>query len=60
MISRARTFTCGHRSFDLLHVATALERGAKDLLSFDDNQNTLATAEGFATPLAGPRVNDDR
>lgn len=50
-ISKARTFAGGHRSFDLLHVATALELGAKEFLSFDANQIALATAEGLATPL---------
>lgn len=50
-ISKARTFGGGHRSFDLLHVATALELGAKDFLSFDANQIRLAAAEGLQTPL---------
>jgi predicted nucleic acid-binding protein len=51
-ISKSRTFSGGHRSFDLLHVATALELGAKEFLSFDTNQISLATAEGLAVPLA--------
>lgn len=51
-ISKARTFVGGHRSFDLLHVATALELGAKAFLSFDSNQIRLASAEGLETPLA--------
>jgi len=51
-ISKGRTFRGGHRSFDLLHVATALELGAKDFLSFDANQIHLASAEGLETPLA--------
>jgi predicted nucleic acid-binding protein len=51
-ISKVRTFAGGHRSFDLLHVATAIELGAKAFLSFDTNQNGLASAEGFVTPLA--------
>jgi predicted nucleic acid-binding protein len=50
-ISKARTFVGGHRSFDILHVATALELGAKEFLSFDANQIELAAAEGLATPL---------
>jgi predicted nucleic acid-binding protein len=50
-ISKARTFAGGHPSFDILHVATALELGAKEFLSFDANQNELAAAEGLATPL---------
>jgi len=50
-ISKLRTFAGGHRSFDILHVATALELGAKEFLSFDTNQIDLAAAEGLATPL---------
>jgi len=50
-ISKSRTFPGGHRSFDILHVATALELGAKEFLTFDGNQNTLATAEGLLVPL---------
>jgi predicted nucleic acid-binding protein len=41
----------GHRSFDILHVATALHLGAKELLTFDVNQKKLAKAEGLKTPL---------
>lgn len=51
-ISKARTFSGGHRGFDLLHVATALELGAGHFLSFDANQIALAKAEGLVTPLA--------
>ncbi len=51
-ISKTRTFAGGHRSFDILHVATALELGAEEFLSFDENQIALARAEGMATPLA--------
>ena len=54
-ISKARTFAGGHRSFDLLHVATAVELGAKEFLSFDANQNSLAAAEGMAVPLQHAR-----
>ena len=53
-ISKARTFAGGHRSFDILHVATAIELGAKEFLSFDANQIQLAGAEGLATPLDAP------
>jgi hypothetical protein len=35
----------GHRSFDVLHVATALHLGARDFLTFDANQRKLAAAE---------------
>jgi predicted nucleic acid-binding protein len=41
----------GHRSFDILHVATALHLGAKELLTFDANQKKLAKAEGLKVPL---------
>lgn len=50
-ISKSRTFLGGHRSFDILHVATALELQAKAFLSFDANQIQLATAEGLEVPL---------
>jgi predicted nucleic acid-binding protein len=52
-ISRMRTFAGGHRGFDILHVATAIDLDAKEFLSFDANQNELAAAEGLRTPLAG-------
>ena len=45
------TATGGHRSFDILHVATALHLGAKELLTFDGNQKKLAKAEGLKIPL---------
>jgi predicted nucleic acid-binding protein len=35
------------RSLDLLHVATALEIGAMEFLSFDDRQRRTARAEGL-------------
>jgi predicted nucleic acid-binding protein len=50
-ISKSSTFPGGHRSFDILHVATALELGAKEFLTFDSNQITLATNEGMLVPL---------
>lgn len=49
-ISRMRTLAGGHRGFDILHVATAIDLDAKDFLSFDGNQNGLAAAEGLKTP----------
>jgi len=54
-ISKVRTFAGGHRSFDILHVATAIDLDAKEFLSFDTNQNLLAAAEGLKTPLADPQ-----
>jgi predicted nucleic acid-binding protein len=50
-LSKSRTFSGGHRSFDILHVATALTLGATDFLTFDSNQAALASSEGLATPL---------
>ena len=41
----------GHRSFDILHVATALHLGAREFLTFDANQKKLARAEGLKAPL---------
>lgn len=42
-------YTCGrgHRSFDILHVATALVLEAEQLLTFDRNQRKLAEAVGL-------------
>ena len=44
-LSRRHTRTGGHRSLDVLHVATALHLGVRDFLTFDTNQRKLATAE---------------
>lgn len=52
-ISKARTFAGGHRSFGILHIATAIDLDAKEFLSFDANQIELAAAEGLKTPLGG-------
>jgi predicted nucleic acid-binding protein len=41
----------GHRSFDILHVASALHLGATEFLTFDENQKTLAEAEGLVVPV---------
>jgi predicted nucleic acid-binding protein len=46
-LSTAYTLAGGHRSFDILHVATALECEAEAFLSFDANQRKLAQAEGL-------------
>lgn len=51
-LSKARTSAGGHRSFDVLHIAAAMELEADIFLSFDGNQNALAAAEGMGTPLA--------
>jgi predicted nucleic acid-binding protein len=44
-ISKRHTIAGGHRSFDILHVATALHLGAREFLTFDTNQRKLAAAE---------------
>lgn len=49
VISRQHTITGGHRSFDVLHVATALVLKAEEFLTFDANQRKLAAAEGLQT-----------
>ena len=46
-LSKRHTITNGHRSFDILHVATALQLEAEELLSFDERQRKLAQAEGL-------------
>jgi predicted nucleic acid-binding protein len=50
-ISSIRTLTGGHRGFDLLHVASALQLEATHFLTFDRNQRGLAKAEGLVVPL---------
>jgi predicted nucleic acid-binding protein len=44
-LSNRHTMAGGHRSFDVLHVATALHLGAREFLTFDANQRKLAAAE---------------
>lgn len=44
-LSKKHTSLSGHRSFDVLHVATALHLEAKEFLTFDANQRRLAAAE---------------
>jgi predicted nucleic acid-binding protein len=46
-----RTAKGGHRSFDVLHVASALHLGASNFLTFDANQKKLAEAEGLMVPV---------
>lgn len=46
-MSARRTAASGHRSLDILHVATAKFLGARQLLSFDVSQRGLAAAEGM-------------
>ena len=50
-LSELYTDASGHRSMDILHVATATELGVKEFLTFDGNQKKLAEAEGLVVPL---------
>jgi predicted nucleic acid-binding protein len=47
-LSQRHTIQAGCRSFDILHVATALQLGAEQFLSFDERQRRLAAAAGLA------------
>jgi len=49
-LSSAHTIAAGHRLADILHVATALQLGATEFLTFDANQKGLAEAEGLVVP----------
>lgn len=46
-LSERHTMRRGSRSFDLLHIATALKWEASVFLSFDDLQREVAAAEGL-------------
>ena len=46
-LTQKHTATTGTRSLDLIHVATALEIGAVEFLSFDHRQRQAAVAEGL-------------
>ncbi len=46
-LSEKHAATEGQRTIDLLHVALALESGAKTFLSFDQRQRKLAKATGL-------------
>ncbi len=50
-LSEWHTDACGHRSMNILHVATAIELGATNFLTFDANQKRLAEAEGLTVPV---------
>lgn len=50
MLSAKYTESGGHRFADILHVATALQLGAKNFLTFDAKQRAIARAEGMGTP----------
>jgi predicted nucleic acid-binding protein len=44
-LSKHHTAANGHRSFDVLQVATAIHLEAKEFLTFDENQRKLAATE---------------
>lgn len=46
-ISNAHTWRGGHRSFNILHIATASHLRARQFLSFDATQRQLAESEGL-------------
>ena len=46
-LSEKHSATDGQRTIDLLHVAAALESGAKTFLTFDKRQRSLAKAAGL-------------
>ena len=50
-LSATHTLSGGYRSFDILHVATALQLRTTEFLTFDGNQKKLAEAEGLHVPL---------
>ena len=50
-LSELYTDAGGHRAMDILHVATAIELGAKVFLTFDGKQKKIAEAEGLDVPL---------
>ncbi len=50
-LSELHTVAGGHRSMDILHVATAIELGFRKFLTFDSNQKKLAEAEGLVVPV---------
>jgi predicted nucleic acid-binding protein len=46
-VARAHTATIGCRTLDVLHVATALELGLREFVTFDRRQHQLARAIGL-------------
>lgn len=46
-IATSEVPTLGARSFDILHVACAMQLGATEFLTFDQRQHSLATRMGF-------------
>ena len=50
-LSELYTDANGHRCMDILHVATAIELGVREFLTFDGNQKKLAESEGLVVPV---------
>jgi predicted nucleic acid-binding protein len=50
-LSSAHALATGHRLADILHMATALQLGAAQFLTFDAKQKQLAEAEGLLVPV---------
>ena len=50
-LSAKHTMKGGHRSMDILHLATARHLQSDQFLTFDANQKKLAEAERFCVPL---------
>lgn len=50
-LSASHTMKGGHRSMDILHLATAKHLGLKYFLTFDANQTQLAKVEGLVVPV---------
>lgn len=50
-LSIRQTATGGHRTMDVLHVATAVHLGAKKFLTFDARQRILAEFAGLEVPV---------
>ena len=46
-LSARKTMGNGHRTLDVLHVATAIHAGLQTFLTFDGNQAALARSEGL-------------
>jgi predicted nucleic acid-binding protein len=46
-LTQKHTAVVGTRSLDLIHIASALEMGATDFLSFDHRQRQTASSEGL-------------
>lgn len=51
VFSLKQTAKGGHRTLDVLHVATAIHLGARDFLTFDEHQRQLALHAGLIVPF---------